>query len=79
MLFARPLLQKWFIKKTVPTNHDVYFGKTTKLLADVVEGVSTIKLGDVIWTAVCDEPLKKDDVVEIIKTEGNKYIVKGGK
>lgn len=77
---ARPLLKKFLIKQTVPTNLDQNFGKQTKLLSDVVDGKSTIKINDVVWTAVCEDGnLKKDDVVMIERAEGNKVIVKGVK
>lgn len=80
LVLARPLLKKFLIKKTVPTNLDQNFGKQTKLLSDVVNGQSTIKINDVVWTAVCeDSNLKKDDLVVIERAEGNKVIVKGVK
>ena len=62
-------------KPTVPTNVDQNFGKTARLLADVVDGVSSIKINDVVWTAVCDAELKKNDTVSIVRVEGNKMIV----
>ena len=77
--FIRPICKKFLVRKTIPTNVDANFGKKVKLLADVVEGASTVKLGDVIWTAACNETLKAGDVVEIIGAEGNKLTVKGGK
>lgn len=79
IIFARPLLKKLVIKKTIPTNLDQNFGKQAKLLADVVDGTSSIKINDVVWTAVCDAPLKKGDLVTIESAEGNKIIVKGVK
>ena len=80
IVFARPLLKKWLIKKTIPTNLDQYFGKQVKLLSDVVDGQSQIKINDVIWTAVCEPAdLKKDNLVVIERAEGNKIIVKGVK
>ena len=73
---TRPLVKKLLKKPTEPTNVDQNFGKTTRLLADVVDGVSSIKINDVVWTAVCDTKLKKDDTVTIERVEGNKMIVK---
>jgi len=78
IIFLRPLLKKTITRKTIPTNIDINFGKKVKLLADVVNGFSEVKLGDIMWTVVCDKALKKGDTVEIIKAEGNKLIVKGG-
>ena len=73
---TRPLVKKLMKKPTVPTNVDQNFGKTARLLADVVDGVSSIKINDVVWTAVCDAELKKNDTVSIVRVEGNKMIVK---
>lgn len=72
---TRPLVKKLMKKPTVPTNVDQNFGKTARLLADVVDGVSSIKINDVVWTAVCDTELKKNDTVSIVRVEGNKMIV----
>lgn len=72
---TRPLVKKLMKKPTVPTNVDQNFGKTARLLADVVDGVSSIKINDVVWTAVCDAELKKNDTVSIVRVEGNKMIV----
>lgn len=73
---TRPLVKRFMKKPTVPTNVDQNFGKTTRLLADVIDGVSSIKINDVVWTATCEVPLKKDDLVSIERVEGNKMIVK---
>lgn len=73
---TRPLVKKLMKKPTVPTNVDQNFGKTTRLLADVVDGVSSIKINDVVWTALCDAELKQNDTVVIDRVEGNKMVVK---
>ena len=76
IIATRPLVKKLIKKPTIPTNVDQNFGKKTRLLADVVEGQSSIKINDVVWTAVCNAELKKDDLVMIERVEGNKMIVK---
>ena len=73
---ARPLLKKFLKKPTVPTNVDQNFGKTAKLLSDVENGISSIKINDVVWTVACDADLKKGAVVTIERVEGNKMVVK---
>lgn len=73
---SRPLVKKFLKKPTVPTNVDQNFGKTARLLADVVDGKSTIKINDVVWAVVCEANLKKDDTVVIESVEGNKMVVK---
>ena len=73
---TRPLVKKLMKKPTEPTNVDKNFGKTTRLLADVVDGASSIKINDVVWTALCDADLKKNATVMIERVEGNKMVVK---
>ena len=73
---ARPLLKRFIKKPTVPTNVDQNFGKRARLLADVVDGHSTIKLNDVIWQVSCAANLKQNDEVTIERVEGNKMVVK---
>lgn len=79
IIFVRPLCKRFFIKKTIPTNMDAAIGKKVRLIDDTLDGVSAVKLGDVTWTVVCEDPLKKGEFVEIVRAEGNKLIVKGGK
>ena len=73
---TRPLVKRFLKKPTVPTNIDQNFGKTARLLGDVVDGVSSIKINDVVWQVACDTALKQNDVVTIERVEGNKMIVK---
>ena len=73
---ARPFLKRWFKKPTVPTNVDQNFGKKARLLTDVVQGESSIKINDVVWKVTCATALKKNDEVTIERVEGNKMIVK---
>ena len=73
---TRPLVKRFLKKPTVPTNVDQNFGKTTRLLGDVVDGVSSIKINDVVWKVACDVALKQNDLVVIERVEGNKMIVK---
>ena len=73
---TRPLVKRFMKKPATPTNVDQNFGKTTRLLADVVDGKSSIKINDVVWTAACNAELKQGDLVAIERVEGNKMIVK---
>lgn len=73
---ARPLMKRWLKKPTVPTNVDQNFGKKVRLLADVVDGTSSIKINDVVWKVACEANLKQNDEVTIERVEGNKMIVK---
>ncbi|MCM1404035.1 MAG: NfeD family protein [Prevotella sp.] len=73
---TRPLVKRFMKKPTVPTNVDQNFGKTARLLADVVDGHSSIKINDVVWQVACDTNLKQNDLVTIESVEGNKMVVK---
>lgn len=73
---TRPLVKHFLKKPTVPTNVDQNFGKTARLLADVVDGHSSIKINDVVWQVSCAADLKQNDLVTIESVEGNKMIVK---
>ena len=74
--FTRPLLLKYFKKNIIETNVDAYIGKE----AIVKEEITPIKNGTVlfeslIWTAIADEDIKIDTLVEIVAVEGNKLKV----
>lgn len=73
---ARPLLKRWLKKPTIPTNVDQNFGKKARLLADVIDGHSSIKVNDVVWQVACVDNLKQNDEVIIERVEGNKMVVK---
>ncbi len=75
LCLARPLLKRWLRKPTVPTNVDQNFGKKARLLADVIDGESSIKINDVVWKVSCNAKLKQNDEVMIERVEGNKMIV----
>ena len=79
LLSLRPICVKFMKNKTVPTNLDVNLGKKFKLLKPVAEGVSEIKIHDVVWTVECGDALAVDALVEIVGMQGNRYIVKEAK
>lgn len=73
---TRPLVKRFLKKPTIPTNVDQNFGKHVRLLTDVVDGQSTVKINDVVWNVTCNAALKKDAMVTIESVEGNKMVVK---
>jgi len=79
ILAFRPLMKRWLIKDTIPTDitHSNY-GKKVRLLKDTVDGYSSITVNGVTWKARVTEggDLPKDSVVEIISSESNKFLVK---
>lgn len=80
IIFLRKVAQKLLFKNmNTKTNIQAYEGKKYRLLEDTdLEKNGSIKINDVVWTAVGKdgEKIEKGSLVEIIGTEGNKMIVK---
>lgn len=82
LLCFRSLVMKKFNKNEVKTNADSAIGKTVKLLTAITEDeAGSIKIGDVVWTAVtaadeAEKTLAAGTLVKITDLQGNKYIVK---
>lgn len=61
------------------TNADAVFGKEYVLLTEIkLNCPGTIKVNDVIWSAVCekqDEEVLAGTLVRVIRLKGNKYVV----
>lgn len=65
--------------KTIPTNIDAWRGVEVRVTKDFdQDGLGEVKHEGKIWTAKCMEKsqFKVDDLVRIVKVEGNKIIVK---
>jgi len=75
LLALRPLVKKFVKTRTTPTNLDANIGKIVKLLKDVKDDRSEIKLDDILWTVACKDDLSAGTLVTITGMEGNKYIV----
>ena len=75
LFIFRPVVKRYLGTRTIPTNLDANFGKEVRLLEDVVDGKTTIKVFGVTWVAECKEELKAGDMVIIRGTQGNKYTV----
>ena len=78
-LVFRPIVKKAFIKPTIATNiTDVNIGKQLRLTADAVDGISSIKLNGVVWTAKFEDEVqaKKGRMVEIVSSKSNEFVVK---
>lgn len=80
IIFLRKYAQKWLFKNmNTKTNIDVQIGKVYRLLEDAdFEKNGSVKINDVVWTAVSDDGklIKKGQLVEIVRVDGNKMIVK---
>ena len=76
LLFLRRFVLRFVRVPTTPTNLDAKVGCKFKLLKDVKEGRSEIKINDIIWTVSCPDDLKEGDEVQITGMEGNRYLVR---
>lgn len=79
MLCFRKLILKKLGKNDVKTNVEMFVGKEVKLLTAIAFGQSgSIKINDVVWTAVAENDgveIPEGAIVRIKGLEGNKYIV----
>ena len=75
ILLLRNIFKKYIHIKTTPTNIDVNIGHRARLLSDVIDGKSEIKINDIFWTVVCEQDLKAGETVEITGINGNKFSV----
>lgn len=80
IIFVRKYAQKLLFKNMkAKTNIDSFVGKEYRLLEDTdFEKNGSIKINDVIWTASSFDGnlIKKGSLVEIVKVDGNKMLVK---
>lgn len=82
-IFVRKYAQKLLFKNMdTKTNVDSLVGKQFRLLEDTdFEKLGSIKINDVVWTAISIDgsEIKKNSLVEVVKIDGNKLIVKAVK
>lgn len=79
LLGLRKLTMKFLLKSKEKTNIDLIIGTKTKLLSDITEDdMGTIKVNGIVYSAKTEngEEIKEGEHVEIVKMEGNKFIVK---
>lgn len=78
--FVRKLAKKFLFKNmNSKTNLEQYEGKQLRMLEECdFEHNGSVKINDVVWTATSEnnEKIEKDAVVEVVRFEGNKIIVK---
>ena len=75
LLFLRRFVVRFVKVKTTPTNLDANIGQHYKLLQDVKDGRSQIKINDVLWTVSSNEDMKEGELAEVTGMAGNRYIV----
>ena len=80
ILLLRKFAIKWMFRHSDgKTNINSKEGKTTRLIEDItLDDPGMIKLGDITWFVVSEDgnPIKKGQFVEVVKTKGNKLVVR---
>lgn len=79
-LFAfRKLAMKWLVRHIKgETNCDALIGKSVKIVDAIDDdGIGSVKINDVIWTAVGKDGIRANagEYVKVVEIQGNKLIV----
>lgn len=76
----RGITRKFLLKNSnVKTNVDSLIGQKCRMLSRTdFETIGTVKIGDVVWSAIGENQLviEANEIVEIVSVKGNKLIVK---
>lgn len=81
LIFAtKPLIQKFGLKDTVPTNYQSIIGKKGIVVEDInnIKGTGLVKINGETWSALSNNEnivIEKNSEVEIIQIKGVKVIV----
>ena len=79
ILATKPIVNKFYNKKPIPTNIDTLKGKKGIVIEDIdpTNGKGQVKIGGEVWSAVCDENIviSKDTEVEVVEIRGVKAFV----
>ena len=80
IVFVRKYAQKLLFKNmNTKTNLDIQTGTQHRLMESIdFEKNGSIKINDVVWTAISEnsEKIKEGEIVEIVRVEGNKMVVR---
>lgn len=80
MIFVRPFAAKFINKNPAKTNVEAIAGKRAKVLVTInnIEGVGTVSIDGLEWTARTEDNtvIEQDEIVEVVRIEGVKAIVK---
>ena len=79
LLGLRKLTMKFLNKNTEKTNIDLVIGTKTKLLSSITKDeMGTIKVNGIVYSSKTEDQqeIKEGEQVELVRMEGNKFIVK---
>ena len=76
LIFTRPIVKKYLLKKPSRTNADMLIGKVGIVTKEIVkDNVGEVKIDGKYWSAKSNKKIKEGSKVEILSIEGVKLIV----
>ena len=76
LIFTRPIVKKYLLKKPSRTNADMLIGKVGIVTKEIVkDNVGEVKIDGKYWSAKSNKKIKEGSKVEILSMEGVKLIV----
>ena len=76
LIFTRPIVKKYLLKKPSRTNADMLIGKVGIVTKEIVkDNVGEVKIDGKYWSAKSNKRIKEGSKVEILSIEGVKLIV----
>ena len=80
MIFTKPVLSRKLLANREKTNYESVIGQSAKVVEEInnIDNKGTVMLNGLEWTArsVDDRVIGVDTIVEVVKVEGVKVIVK---
>lgn len=80
MIFTKPILSKYLLGKREKTNYESVIGQRVKVTEQInnIENKGTVMINGLEWTAKTEDDriIEPDEIVEVVKIEGVKVIVK---
>lgn len=80
MIFTKPVLSRKLLANREKTNYESVIGQSAKVIEEIdnIDNKGTVMLNGLEWTArsVDDRVISVDTIVEVVKVEGVKVIVK---
>lgn len=80
LIFLRKITRKFLLKNAnYKTNVDALIGKKVRMIERTdFETLGAVKINDVVWSARAEksETIEKGQIVEVVRVDGNKLIVK---
>lgn len=76
LIFTRPIVKKYLLKKPSRTNADMLIGKVGIVTKEILkDNVGEVKIDGKYWSAKSNKKIKEGSKVEILSIEGVKLIV----